>query len=109
MNAKELADVIDVVESISGQAELYGHEVAAERVCEAVEKLKKLIPRYRPPQPSDDGKWCFLEEFHDELPNLYKIVQHDDGSWWYASHPRIRRSPLAKGVWPCERPEGGVK
>lgn len=104
MNAKELADMLrrdaDHIERFHGAVKPSYMQAMADVV-------ELLVPKYRPPQPSDHGKWCFLEEFHDELPNLYKIVQHDDGSWWYESHPRIRRSPLTGGVWPCERPEVG--
>ena len=103
MNAKELADMLrrdaDHIESFHGAV-----NPSYLRAMAGVAEL--LVPKYRPPQPSDDGKWCFLEEFHDELPNLYKIVQHDDGSWWYSESPRIKRSLLTGNVWPCERPEG---
>ncbi len=105
MNAKELVDIIDVVESISGQAELYGHEVAAERVCEAVDKLKQLVPRYRPPQPSDDGRYCFLEKFHKQRDCRPLYVALRDGKWQWYSEVLVRWLEFDGGVWPCERPE----
>ncbi len=105
MNAKELVDVIDWIESVTDDVGACGHKRSAVILNESAERLKALIPRYRPPQPSDDGKWCLLELYKNDLPKLYKIVQYDDGSWWYSESPRIKRSLLTGNVWPCERPE----
>lgn len=66
-------------------------------------------PKYRPPQPSDDGRWCFLEELPSDAPptlvrkrltaaNLSPIYEFWTVAGW---------RELTGGVWPCERPERG--
>lgn len=76
-----------------------------------IEKLRQLIPTYRQPQPSDDGKWCYLEELPDDAPpTLVRSVpclgEVDPSEFEYWTVAGWRE--LTKGVWPCERPERGA-
>ena len=113
MNAKEIADKLRTSQQIARLASI--HEMAD--VFESIaEQVELLVPRYRPPQPSDDGRWCFLEELpSDAPPTLVRLngewVPTAGGhswthSWQYWTVAGWRE--LIKGVWPCERPEGGA-
>lgn len=103
MNAKELANLMRKEAEISSKAY---QQMILRRTARDIEKY--IVPHHRPPQPSDDGKWCFLEQFSDLAPCLYKIVQHDDGMWWCWPLVGNKKFRLTGGVWPCERPEGGA-
>lgn len=105
MNAKELADSFrrdaDSAERIRGS-------IAPSYLFAMATYVEKLHPRFRPPQPSDDGQYCFLEELpSDAPPTLVRIEPyiHDypPHVWQYWTVAGWRE--LTKGVWPCERPE----
>ena len=115
MNAKEIADKLRTSQQIARLASI--HEMAD--VFESVaEQVESLVPRYRPPQPSDDGRYCFLEELPSDAPptlvQLRTIAVKDDTGlrrklekqWQYWTLAGWRE--LNKGVWPCERPEGDM-
>ena len=77
-------------------------------MAKGIDLAKREKPRYRPPQPSDDGHYCFLEELpSDAPPTLVRIEPyiHDypPHVWQYWTVAGWRE--LTKGVWPCERPE----
>lgn len=65
-------------------------------------------PTYRPPQPSDDGKRCFLEIYKNAPARLYEIRRVDGGRWEYFSEYACCWYVFTGGVWPCERPERGA-
>ena len=69
MNAKELANLMRKEAEISSKAY---QQMILRRTARDIEKY--IVPHYRPPQPSDDGKWCFLEQFSDLAPCLCKLV-----------------------------------
>ena len=112
MNAKELSDQLrrdaDHIESFHGA-------VKPSYLRAMADVAELLVPKYRPPQPSDDGRYCFLEELPSDAPptrvQLRTIaVKDDEGLWrklkkqwqfWTVAGWR----ELTKGVWPCERPE----
>ena len=82
-------------------------------MAKGIDLAKREKPRYRPPQPSDDGRWCFLEELpSDAPPTLVRLngewVPTAGGhswthSWQYWTVAGWRE--LTGNVWPCERPE----
>ena len=66
-------------------------------------------PKYRPPQPSDDGKYCFLEELpSDAPPTLVRVVSQivdcDAQLLAYQFWTTAGWRELTGKVWPCERP-----
>lgn len=111
MNAKELAELMRRQAEISSKS----YKQTILRIT-ARDIEKHLVPRYRPPQPSDSGRYCFLEELpSDAPPTLVQLngewVPTAGGhswthSWQYWTVAGWRE--LIKGVWPCERPEGGA-
>ena len=76
-------------------------------------------PKYRPPRPSDDGRWCFLEELPSDAPptlvrsykplryapeiGAFEVAMDAEYVWQYWTVAGWRE--LTKGIWPCERPE----
>ena len=115
MNAKEIAGKVRTSQDIARLASI--HEMAD--VFESIaEQVESLVPKYRPPQPSDDGKWCFLEELPSDAPptlvQSYRPMKYCDESRAYEPDFESTRwrfwtaagwRELTKGVWPCERPE----
>ena len=114
MNPKEIAESLTQasqrysVRDLDVMAILYGASL----------EVAKLVPKYRPPQPSDDGKWCFLEELPSDAPptlvQSYRPMKYCDESRAYEPDFESTRwrfwtaagwRELTKGVWPCERPE----
>ena len=109
MNAKGIAESLTQasqrysVRDLDVMAILYGASL----------EVAKLVPKYRPPQPSDDGKWCFLEELPSDAPptlvNRVGFTGEDEQGrfrrteWMFWTVAGWRE--LTKGVWPCERPE----
>lgn len=95
-----------------GSSDDYGHDYTAD--INAVLDYY-MYPRYRPPQPSDDGRWCFLEELPSDAPPTLVVVRNvtcvddqgyyrrDEWQYWTLAG----RRELTGGVWPCERPEVG--
>ena len=109
VNAKELSDQLrrdaDHIESFHGA-------VNPTYLRAMADVAEMLVPKYRPPQPSDDGRYCFLEELpSDAPPTLVRIEPyiHDypPHVWQYWTVAGWRE--LTQGVWPCERPEGGAE
>lgn len=73
-----------------------------DRLCDGAEQL---IPKYRPPQPSDDGKWCWIEHPPEQQrPYEIRLIY---GTWKWFSFVLGWRE-LKGNVWPCERPEVGT-
>ena len=106
MNAKEIAGKIRTSQDIARLASI--HEMAD--VFESIaEQVESLIPKYRPPQPSDDGRWCFIEELPGDAP-LTLVKQLGNPAWqyscWFFWTVEGWRQLTGK-IWPCERPEGG--
>ena len=106
MNAKELSESYRKDASDCEQA---GKMFWADVYNTVADEFGSLVPEYRPPQPSDDGKRCFLEELPSDAPptlvrkrltaaNLSPIYEFWTVAGW---------RELKKGVWPCERPEVG--
>ena len=113
MNAKELAELMRREAEISSKSY---KQMILRSTARDIEK--HLTPRYRPPQPSDDGKWCFLEELPSDAPptlvQSYRPMKYCDESRAYEPDFESTRwrfwtaagwRELTKGVWPCERPE----
>ncbi len=113
MNAKELAEKI---RTDANGVESLRWAVAGAYLRDVANAVEELIPKYRPPQPSDDGKYCYLEELPDDAPpTLVKCVEvtgeDEQGrfrrtEWMFWTVAGWRE--LTKGVWPCERPERGA-
>ena len=103
MNAKEIADKLRTSQQIARLASI--HEMAD--VFESIaEQVELLVPRYRPPQPSDDGKWCYVEQLPD-FKGPHQIFANSTGEYWFDDVTAGEIKIVTKGVWPCERPEGG--
>ena len=106
MNAKEIADKVRTSQQIARLASI--HEMAD--VFESIaEQVELLVPRYRPPQPSDDGKWCFIEDLpSDAPPTLVRVVSQivdcDAQLLAYQFWTTAGWRELTGKVWPCERP-----
>lgn len=71
-------------------------------IADMAEQIK---PRYRHPQPSDSGKYCYLEKFHKQRDCRPLYVALRDGKWQWYSELLVRWFDFDGGVWPCERPE----
>lgn len=112
--AKEIVDKLRESGDVAAMAKQYGLSEVFETIAKEVESL---IPKYRPPQPSDDGRYCYLEELSSDAPPTLvrhkRIVLHDqfagtlEGDVWQFWTVAGWRE-LTKGVWPCERPEVGT-
>ena len=104
MNAKELAELMRREAEISSKSY---KQMILRSTARDIEK--HLTPRYRPPQPSDDGKYCFLEELpSDAPPTLVRVVSQivdcDAQLLAYQFWTTAGWRELTGKVWPCERP-----
>ena len=104
MNAKELAESY---REDAKQCREDGRTFWADTFDTVAGEFDQLVPRYRPPQPSDDGRWCFLEHISNVNPRPFQVRRGVSGEWLYRSSSSQNWYPLTGGVWPCERPEVG--
>ena len=102
MNAKELAELMRREAEISSKSY---KQMILRSTARDIEK--HLTPRYRPPQPSDDGKWCYVEQLPD-FKGPHQIFANSTGEYWFDDVTAGEIKIVTKGVWPCERPEGGA-
>jgi len=101
--AKELAD------SLEEAAKRYQvRDIAAMSVMYAAAiEVRKLIPAYRPPQPSDDGKHCWLEQYHGDPDYGPMQLNFLNGKWEAWDVETEQYLDVTGNIWPCERPEVG--
>lgn len=105
MNAKEL---VDTLRRDADHIEIFHGAVNPTYLRVMADVAELLVPKYRPPQPSDDGRYCFLEKFHKQRDCRPLYVALRDGKWQWYSELLVRWFDFDCGVWPCERPEGGA-
>ena len=102
MNAKEL---VDQLRRDAGHIESFHGAVKPLYLKAIADATELLVPKYRPPQPSDDGRYCFLEKFHKQRDCRPLYIALRDGKWQWYSELLVRWLEFDGGVWPCERPE----